>query len=78
MEFKVGGDGKPIAYLSPPGSPSAPAAITVEPQPHPQPGMEANVSGPGETPFCPGMQVMRHISACKLSYPGMQVKAIKD
>lgn len=59
MEVKVGEDGKPVAYLSPRGSPGvpAPAAMAGQQQPPGQPGMEANANGLGASPSAPGMQV---------------------
>eukprot|EP00903_Cladosiphon_okamuranus_P005760 g5711.t1 len=61
MEVKVGKDGKPVAYVSPPGSPGATPAATAamnggqQPQMHAQARMEANVYGAGGVPCNPGM-----------------------
>lgn len=61
VEVKVGKDGKPVAYVSPPGSPGATPAATPAmnggQQLQVQAGMEANVHGPGGMPSNPGMQV---------------------
>lgn len=70
VEVKVGQDGEPVAYVSPPGSPSAAAAATAatnveqqlpqqqQLQQQMQPGtLDPNANGPGGMPLTPGMQV---------------------